>query len=156
MPRTSGLLHEGKPIVQVGLADAVAVPSAVAPIAVAASFRLRTYRALIDTGADVSCVCDAVIRECALRQTGFMMITGGAGQNRHATYIVKLGVWCESSHDFEGEPQVARTLYQLDDPLEVVAIRDNAWCDIIIGTDVISQHELRIKKNEFTLILGEA
>jgi hypothetical protein len=44
-------------------------------------------------------------------------------------------------------------LYQLE-PLEAVAIRENRWFDVIIGTDIISQYELRLTKGGgFTFIL---
>lgn len=156
MPQTTGLLRDGKPIIQVALSDAVPSPSAVTPLSVgSATFPLRTYRALLDTGADITCICDSVVRECRLRQYGLTMVTGGAGDNRHATHIVQLGIWCEDPHDFEGEPQVTRTLYQLPEPVEAISIRDNRWFDIIIGTDIIAQHELRLTKGGgFAFLLG--
>jgi hypothetical protein len=39
--------------------------------------------------------------------------------------------------------------------MEAAAIRPNRWFDIIIGTDVISQHELRLTKGGgFAFILS--
>ncbi len=156
MPRISGLLHNGKPIVQAAVAEAVPAPGAVVPTSSATSFELKTYRALLDTGADISAISHDVVCDFGLRRTGSMPIVSGSGSNLHQAYVIRLGIWCEQMGEFDGEGDLTRTLYQLPQPLQVIRIAANAWFDIIIGTDVIGQHELRVKRDRFTFILGES
>ena len=154
MPQTTGSLHNGKPIVEVAIAQAISVPDAVTPQASAATFSARHYKALIDTGADITCLCDHVVKECGLRSYGLANLIGGSGSNKHTTHIVRIGIICEESHDFEGESHVAQMLFQIPEPVNVVAIRDNGWFDVIIGTDILTNYEFRmLKGGRFTLIL---
>lgn len=155
MPQITGSLLDGKPIVSVALSQALPVPSAVGPQVGSLNFDIREYRALIDTGADITCLCDHVVRECRLEPFGIINMTSGNGENRHMSHLIHLGIWCEEMSDFEGQNDVKRTLYQLPDALVAASIRDNAWFDVIIGTDVISQHEFTLKKGgTFELNLG--
>ena len=154
MPQITGSLLNGKPIVSVALTDAVPRPHDVGPRAVDFAFPVREYRALLDTGADITCLCDHVIQECSLRPFGLINMTNGNGNNSHMSHILHLGVWCEEISDFEGQPEVKRTLFQLPDALQAAAIRNNSWFDVIIGTDIISQHQLTMMKGgkfNFTL-----
>lgn len=153
MPQASGLLCEGKPLIEVTIADAMPIPGEVSPQATHISFSLRPYRALLDTGADITCVCDHVIAECKLRPYGFLRMIGGLGPSLHTTHIVRLGILCDDQNDFEGQLDAGKSLFQLD-PLEAAAIRDNQWFDVLIGTDIIAQHELTLTKGggfRFTL-----
>ncbi|MEA3053857.1 MAG: hypothetical protein QOG72_2760 [Sphingomonadales bacterium] len=150
MPQVTGTLFEGKPIIPVTVADALPAPPSVSPQAEVAPFSLHHYRALLDTGADITCLCDNVISECRLRPYGFIRMMGSVGPSLHDTHIVRLGILC--GDDAPGGE--ARGLYQLE-PMEAAAIRPNRWFDIIIGTDVISQHELRLTKGGgFAFILS--
>jgi hypothetical protein len=154
MAQTTGLLIEGKPIVEIAIADAIPTPSPVTPKATEQPFPLRQYRALLDTGADITCLTDRVVREARLSPYGMMKMTGGNGPSLHITYIIQLGIWCADSTDFEGENHFVRTLYQLPEPFEAPVIRDNRWFDVIIGTDILAQYDFRLKRGgEFTLTL---
>jgi hypothetical protein len=154
MPQTTGSLHNGKPIVEVAIAQAIPIPNAVVPQASAAIFPVRHYKALLDTGADITCLCDHVVRECGLRSYGLANLIGGNGSNKHTTHIVRIGIFCEETHDFEGENHVTKTLFRIPEPVDVVAIRDNGWFDVIIGTDILTNYEFRLLKGgRFALIL---
>lgn len=155
MPQITGSLLDGKPLVSVALAAAVPRPEAVSPLTNNAPFSIREYRALLDTGADITCLCDHVIRECELMPFGLINMISGNGNNRHMLHIIHLGIWCEDREDFDGEVEIKRTLYQLPDALQAAAIRDNAWFDVIIGTDVICEHQLTLMKGGlFNFTLG--
>lgn len=146
MPKTSGTLLRGKPLVEVAVAKALPRPDAVSAVSQSPSFSVKHYRALLDTGADITCLCDHVAAECALEPYGLVMMTGSNGQNRHPSYIIHLGILCQEASDFEGQVETTTTLFQLPEPFEAAAIRDNQWFDIIIGTDIIVQHELTLQK----------
>lgn len=142
MAQVIGLLTEGKPLIDITLADAMPVPPDLAPQSSSSPFRIRPYRALLDTGADITCLCDHVVAECGLRPYGFERMIGALGPSLHQTYIVRIGIlWGDQT-----EPNAAdRGLFQLE-PLEAAVIRDNAWFDLIIGTDVLSQHEFTLTR----------
>jgi hypothetical protein len=157
MPRTSGSLFEGKPLIEVVVADAVPVPREVSARGEDVAFSVNHYRALLDTGADVTCLCDHVVRECQLRQYGIIQMTSGGGTAPHRSYIIHLGILCQEPNDFEGQAETTTTLFQLPDPFEAAAIRDNRWFDIIIGTDIICEHDLRLTKGgNFVFTLGQS
>lgn len=146
MPRTSDSLFEGKPLIEVAISQANLSPSTVHPQQPAHTFPLRNYKALLDTGATITCLSDSVVRECALQQFGLVRMFSGGGPNRHPSFIINLGIWCKESGDFEGAPEETRTLFQLAGAFEAVMIRDNHWFDVIIGMDIIQNHDLRMVK----------
>jgi hypothetical protein len=151
MPQVTGTLFEGKPLIHVTIADALPAPQCVSPQAIAEPFSVHHYRALLDTGADITCLCDNVIAECRLRPYGFIRMVGGLGPSLHDTHIVRLGILC--GDDTAPHVDQQRGLFQLE-PQEAAAIRQNRWFDVIIGTDIISQHELTLTKGggfRFTL-----
>lgn len=142
MALVSGLLTEGKPLIEITLADATPVPAALSPLGTNSTFQIRPYRALLDTGADITCLCDHVVAECRLRPYGFERMIGALGPSLHQTYIVRIGILCGDQSD----PGAAdRGLFQLE-PLEAAVIRDNQWFDLIIGTDVLSHHEFTLTR----------
>lgn len=145
MPQVSGTLFEGKPLIRVTIADALPNPIAVSPQAEPVPFSIRPYRALLDTGADITCLCANVISDCRLRPYGFVRMIGSSGPSLHDTHIVRLGILCGDPSEHGQEDGQPRGLYQLE-PQEAAAIRENSWFDVIIGTDIIRQHELRFTK----------
>ena len=155
MPQISGRLTDGKPIVQIAVAKSVPTPTGVSAVAAPVEYNIRHYRALLDTGANITCICQRVVEECGLRQYGLVQMSGAVGLNLHPSYIIRMGIWCEDQHDFEGVAQVSQVLYQLPNVIEAARIQDNSWFDIIIGTDIISEHTLTFfKGGSFQMVLG--
>jgi hypothetical protein len=146
MPQTTGSLFEGKPIISVAVTEAVPTPVSVGPQQEAVGFHIKEYRALLDTGADITCVLPHVVKECFLVSRGLITMTSGAGTYDHMSYLIRLGVWCDELIDIDGELEVQRSLYQLPGEHIAAEIRANSWFDLIIGMDVISQHELNFTK----------
>ena len=136
-----GHLTDGKPIVEITLADALPAPPSLSAQPSSVQFSVREYRALLDTGADISCLCDHVVSECRLRPYGFERMVGALGPSLHQTYIVRIGIVTGDQTDL----RVPRGLFQLE-PLEAPVIRDNQWFDVIIGTDVLSEHEFSLTR----------
>lgn len=155
MPQITGSLLSGKPIVSVALASAIPIPGAVAPETLIPQFNLREYRALLDTGADITCLCNNVVRECNLPPFGIINMASGKGENLHTSHLIHLGVWCEQADEFDGEKEIRRTLYQLPNEFIAAAITENSWFDVIIGTDILSNHEFTLfKGGQFKLTLS--
>lgn len=154
MPQITGSLFEGKPIVSVAVAEAMPSVGTVAPQHEPPSFHVKEYRALLDTGADITCVLPHVVKESFLVSRGLVKMTSGSGTYDHMTYLINLGVWCERVVDVDGELEVERTLYQIPGSHIAAEIRANSWFDLIIGMDIISQHELSfIKGGQFRFTL---
>jgi hypothetical protein len=155
MPQITGSLFEGKPIVSVAVSEAIPVVTTVQPQHAPPSFHIKEYRALLDTGADITCVLPHVVKECWLISRGLIPMTSGSGTSDHMSYLISLGVWCEKVVDCDGELEVERTLYQIPDYHIAAEIRTNSWFDIIIGMDIISQHELSFSKGgQFKFVLS--
>lgn len=146
MPQITGSLFEGKPIVSVAVAEALPQISPVGPQQAAPGFHIKEYRALLDTGADITCVLPHVVKECFLVSRGLVTMTSGIGKYDHMSYLIRLGIWCEEVVDVDGDLEVSRTLYQIPGEHEAAEIRANSWFDLIIGMDIISQHELNFTR----------
>lgn len=155
MPQITGSLFEGKPIVSVAVTEALAAPVPVGPQQAAQGFHIKEYRALLDTGADITCVLPHVAKECFLVSRGLIPMTSGSGTYDHMSYLIRLGIWCEEVIDVDGELEVRRSLYQIPGDHIAAEIRTNSWFDLIIGMDIISQHELSFMKGgQFRFRLG--
>lgn len=155
MPQITGALFEGKPIVSVAVSEAAPVTSAVGPQHEPPSFHIREYRALLDTGADITCVLPHVAKECFLIPRGLIPMTNGVGTYDHMSYLINLGVWCETVVYAGDELEVEKTLYQIPGSHIAAEIKTNSWFDLIIGMDLISQHELSfLKGGQFRFVLS--
>lgn len=146
MPQITGSLFEGKPIISVAVAEALPQVPAVAAQQKASGFHIREYRALLDTGADVTCVLPHVVKESFLVSRGLISMTSGSGTYDHMSYLIRLGIWCEEVVDVGSDLEVTRTLYQIPGEHIAAEIRANSWFDLIIGMDLISQHDLSFTK----------
>ncbi|WP_156818691.1 hypothetical protein [Sphingomonas sp. Mn802worker] len=154
MPQITGQLFEGKPIVSVAVSEGAPIPSAVGPQHQPPSFHIREYRALLDTGADITCVLPHVAKECFLVPRGLIPMTNGVGTYHHVSYLINVGVFCENSVYVNDEIEVERSLYWIPEANIAAEIKANSWFDMIIGMDIISQHELSFLKGgqfRFTL-----
>lgn len=155
MPQITGSLFNGKPIISVAVAEALPLAAPVGPQQEAQGFHIKEYRALLDTGADVTCVLPHVIRDSFLVSRGLISMTSGNGTYDHMSYLIRLGVWCEDLVDVDGEIETTRTLYQIPGEHIAAEIRANSWFDLIIGMDIISQHELTFMKGgRFKFVLN--
>lgn len=82
-------------------------------------------------------------------------MTNGRNTYDHMSYLIRLGVWCEKTVEVQGELEVERSLYQIPGAHIAAEIGTNSWFDLIIGMDIISQHELSFTKGgTFRFVLG--
>jgi hypothetical protein len=75
-----------------------------------------------------------------------MPMTNGVGTFDHMSYLINVGVWCEKPVYTGDEIETERTLYQIPDSHIAAEIKANSWFDMIIGMDIIAQHELSFQK----------
>jgi hypothetical protein len=155
MSQTTSRLFQGKPIIKIAVTTAVPIPDAVTPILEPRNFQIQEYRALIDTGATITCLCQNVVKQERLKSYGMTQMFGANGPSIHLTYLVNIGVWCSELVDFEGNGEISRSLYQIPETIEAPIINPNQWFDVIIGTDILKNCEFHLKMGgEFTLSLG--
>ena len=138
---TTGQLFDGKPIIDITLADALPAPAEVDPFSRTAELNLREYRALLDTGADITCVCKHVVTDMGLRSVGYERMIGATGPSLHATYLVGIGIILSQGVDDSNQ----RGIFQLE-PLVAAEIKSNQWFDLIIGTDILANHEFSLTR----------
>lgn len=148
-----GRIENRQAILRIGFQPFVPETFGVQPEAFSVSVPVHEYSALIDTGAQRTCIGRSVIQKEGLRHHGKRAIQNVHGVERHYLYWVHLGFMCErlgALSDREG----GKSYYGLPDPLEVIDIADNSWFQAIIGMDVLSQCSLRIDADStFSLIL---
>lgn len=110
------------------------------------------YRALVDTGAQRTVLSRSIITQRQLTRTGHMEFAGLHGARTHSRYLANIGLWAD-------QPELggAQTLYQLEDPVEVVDMENNRNFDLIIGFDVLKLFSFSYDKNakSFELIVKQ-
>ena len=121
-----------------------------------AGFNRSEYRALVDTGAQRSVVSRSVIQEQQLVRIGHMQFAGLHGARTHSRYLAIIGLWVHriDRHDPpDTYSHAERSLFNLDETVEVVDMDDNLNFDLILGFDVLKQSTFRFDRNEQTFEL---
>ena len=126
----------------------------VSPIHRALEIPIREYRALIDTGAQRTCLARSTIAKEGLNWHGKRAIQNVHDSNIHYLFWTHLGFWCDDVSGNDGEDS-RRSYFALPHPVEVIDIADNYWFDAILGMDVIQGYDLSLLRNGlFELKLG--
>ncbi len=149
-----GTVEGRQAIVKIGLQRLVPQAIEFTPEQPFPQIPLNEYRALIDTGAQRTCLTRKTIAQEGLVRHGKRPVQNVHSQNIHYLFWIHLGFWCEASLP-AGAQETDRTYYALPQPVEVIDIASNYWFDAIIGMDVLSQFDLRLDRTgEFVLRLG--
>jgi hypothetical protein len=144
-----GRVEYRQAILRIGIQPLVPEALDVSPAQPWVQVPVTEYRALIDTGAQRTCLTRSTIASERLRRHGKKPIQNVHNVNIHHLYWVHMGFWCE---DAAGS---YRTYYALPEPVEVIDIASNEGFDAIIGMDVLGRGDLRIERNgDFEFRLG--
>jgi hypothetical protein len=144
-----GRVEYRQAILRIGIQPLVPAATDVSPAQPSLQIPVTEYRALIDTGAQRTCLTHSTIAAEGLRRHGKKPIQNVHSVNIHHLYWVRMGFWCE---DAAG---LYRTYFALPDPVEVIDIASNDGFDAIIGMDVLGRGDLRIDRTgDFELRLG--
>ena len=141
-----GHVENRQAIVRIGFQPLVPHAVELQPSTPSFEFPVHEYRALLDTGAQRTCLCRSVIAKEGLQFHSKKPIQNVHGVERHYLYWVHVGFVCENVqtlHQGEG----SKTYYALPDPIEVIDIADNFWFDAIIGMDLISRCDLSMERD---------
>jgi len=152
------LLAKGKvsnlqAILRVGLQRFDHTSSPVQSVSTARSLNIREYRALVDTGAQLTCITRKAAQDSKLVSYGKTLISGVGGLNAHRTFLFHIGFWCENAQGrADDDGNVDLTYFGLPEAEEAVEIPDNASFDVIIGMNILGKFDLNFSRTgEFVL-----
>ncbi|MCC6829148.1 MAG: hypothetical protein IT550_13070 [Novosphingobium sp.] len=117
-----------------------------------AQFPIQSYRALIDTGAQRTCLSNRTIAHQGLQRHGHKFIRNVHSEATHSTYMAQVGIWGVDPASAPYEP--TRSYFAMGRPVEVINIADNENFDAILGMDVLENFAFRFSSTgEFCLDL---
>ena len=141
-----GHIENRQAIVRIGLQPLVPAALSVEPSPSSFEIPVHEYRALLDTGAQRTCLCRKVIADEGLKFHSKKPIQNVHGVERHYLYWVQIGFVCERLES-RNSPDGQTTYFGLADPLEVIDIADNFCFDAIIGMDLISRCDFTLERD---------
>lgn len=117
-----------------------------------ATIPIASYRALIDTGAQRTCLTNSTITKERLVRHGHKFIQNVHSEATHSLFMANIGIFAE---DGLGDPlsEPSRTYFGIGDPVEVINIADNHGFEAILGMDVLERFSFRFGSGEFELTL---
>lgn len=144
MPSLTGELDNGRIILNVGIQSTAIEVSGVSAQATAPIIPLHPYRALIDTGAQRTCITRSAAKRLGLTPRGKVRIGNVSTIESHTAYTFAVGFWYEING---GETMNTSPAYYGFSPIMGVDFKDNGDFDVLIGMDIISQGDLFIWRN---------
>lgn len=148
-----GRLDNRQAIISVGVQRFTIDYSSVLPTTATTYMPIASYRALIDTGAQRTCLSYRAIANEKLVRHGKRFIKNVHDEHVHSLFMVKFGLWCNDSND-DQDRENGRSYYGLPDPIEVINIADNDRFDAIVGMDILEKFDCHFYKHgEFSIEL---
>ena len=143
MLAVQGRLDNRQAIINIGVQRFELAYETVSPVQSVAALPIASYRALLDTGAQRTCLTYRTIAAEQLKRHGKKFIKNVHDENVHSLFMVRLGFWCDGS---------GTSYYGLEEPVEVINIADNDRFDAIIGMDVLSKFDFEFfRSGEFQI-----
>ncbi len=140
-----GKLDNRQAIVNIGVQRFTVEFAGVSHIQPIPSLSIASYRALLDTGAQRTCLTYRTIAAEQLLRHGKKFIKNVHDENVHSLFWVRFGFWCTEGA-LNGTQDTGNSYYGLDDPVEVINIADNDRFDAILGMDILSRFDLTFSK----------
>jgi hypothetical protein len=140
-----GTIENRQAILRLGLQPLVPAAPPVGPSAAPVQIPIREYRALIDTGAQRTCLTKATVAKERLIAHGKRPIQNVHSANVHRLFYVNLGFWCDDPAPL-GAQESHKSYFALPEPTEAIDIASNNWFDAIVGMDVLSRYDLTIER----------
>ncbi len=148
-----GKLDNLQAIVNIGVQRFTVEYSGISRNPSAQALPIAFYRALLDTGAQRTCLTYRTIAAEQLVRHGKRFIKNVHDENVHSLFWVRFGFWCADNVPM-GAQESGNSYYGLEDPVEVINIADNDRFDAILGMDILSRFDLAFSKNgEFCINL---
>ena len=149
-----GKLDNRQAIVNIGVQRFTPNFAGVEQTTPASSMPIASYRALLDTGAQRTCLTYRTIAAENLRRHGKKFIKNVHDENVHSLFMVTFGFWC-SELETMGAQESGNSYFGLEEPVEVINIADNDRFDAIVGMDVLGMFDVDFARTgEFQIKLG--
>lgn len=129
-----GQVHGRKAIVEIVLSDFD--PG----VAITGGAGIAAYRGLIDTGASISSLTRSIVFSRGLNKRGKIDVDSASGQFRHSLFLVSLGFVTNSM-------ERGRSVFMLEEPVQVIDVADNSAFDAIIGMDVLERCDFEMNRS---------
>jgi hypothetical protein len=150
-----GKLENRQAIVSIGIKRFRPLAVYDGPSVDALSLPIQAYKALLDTGAQRSCLTHSTISRENLQSHGKRPIRNVHNENLHRLYMLDLGFWCEDDKSC-GAQGLSATYFALPEPVEVINIADNDVFDAIIGMDILQTIDFEFSRDgSFCLKLSQ-
>lgn len=120
--------------------------SAFDPDAIAPTFQIHSYKALIDTGASRTCLTYRAIGLEGLQRHARKLVKNVHNQNLHGLYMTQIGIFSTDSKE-DGRYVSQRSYFGLSEPIEVIDIADNERFDAILGMDLLEHFDFRFERD---------
>lgn len=142
-----GRLENFQALIQIGVQRFNGEISGVTPIQTVPQMPIASYWALLDTGAQRSCLTHKAIAAESLARHGKRFIKNVHNENVHSLFMVRFGFWGADDGNQMGSQESHKSYYGLPDPVEVINIADNERFDAIIGMDVLSRFDVIFERS---------
>lgn len=143
MLQANGTLSNRQAIVRVSVEHFVTAAEAVSARASAYQATISDYPALIDTGAQRTCIGKSVVTHARLLRRGKRQVQNVSAEAFHNSYIVQLGIWCVQIN-LAGE-DIGQSLYRFADEVEVIDIADRDRFVVILGMDILERCDFHLE-----------
>ena len=140
-----GKLDNRQAIVNIGVQRFAIEFSGVSYAQPVQSLSIASYRALLDTGAQRTCLTHRTIATEHLVRHGKRFIKNVHDENVHSLFWVRFGFWCTEG-TMMGAQDSGNSYFGLDDPIEIINIADNDRFDAIVGMDILSRFDITFSK----------
>lgn len=104
-------------------------------------FDYQEFTALVDTGAQRTCVTQNVVDRLGLVRRGRVPVGNVKRVDYHYTYLFHVGIWPES------EDGVASATFGIGDEIEGFDLGDSRYFDVLLGMDIITKGSLKIERS---------
>jgi hypothetical protein len=106
-------------------------------------FKMHVFKALIDTGAQATCITSSAAEKVGLIPVGKVPIRGVSGLQYHNNYLFKVGF---AFGTVEGANEVRdANVHVFAKPIEGAELNfSNSKFDVLLGMDIISMGSLKI------------
>lgn len=134
-----GRLESGRIRIRVGIRPFQAFE----PVdAVSSTFNLHfhEFTALVDTGAQRTCVTERVVQTVGLKRKGRVEIWNIKRSEMHWTYLFHVGIWPEPKDEY-----APSSVFGIGSEIEGIDVGNNRFFDVLLGMDIISQGSLHLE-----------
>lgn len=139
-------LERRQAIIEIGIQPFPVTISGVSPDPAAPQLSIACYRALIDTGAQRTCLTDRTIAIEGLVRHGHKPIRNVHNEVTHSLFMAQIGIWGTNP---------SRSYFGLEEPIEVINIADNRNFDAILGMDLLERFSFSFDRTgHFELVLA--